>query len=579
MPVNCAEMKLHRFLAFLFLTALAGTCLAQTREIPASATANLNFKQFGLLAIQDNGRRKPIDTFAKETLIRITGRSTYTDKNGRKWSPNDFLLSVLLETHDWKSEPMVLLSYGKLREQLGLDKALRRFSFASLTGSAELQRITNEAHALKRAEKPIDRLQQEAIGVSDRLSLFAHVMDGSSFLVVPAPKNETDPWLVPDPTGMEPYYTEAQTAPALAALKKMMRAYAEGDGFNFSSGARELRENLRALSPSIYPTESKLRIEYFYNHFDGFYRAAWCYGIALVLLIAAHIRKRGGLLQYAGVAFAILGLLFHASAIVMRCLIAGRPPVTNMYESIIWVSFAVSFFGMIFFTRYRTPVYLLAALPVTLIALLLVHQMPIAMPSSIDPLVPVLRDNFWLTIHVLTITLSYAAFALAMGFGHILLFRYAWNPTGARADQPMHFWLYRVLQLGVLLLAAGTILGGVWANYSWGRFWGWDPKETWALIALLCYITTLHGRLAGWWTQFGLVVASVVCFLAVLMAWYGVNFVLGKGLHSYGFGIGGETYVATFVILDLLFVGFAIWRYRSSQTFVKSAVKEEIVAV
>src|SRR5439155_1698324 len=84
------------------------------------------------------------------------------------------------------------------------------------------------------------------------------------------------------------------------------------------------------------------------------------------------------------------------------------------------------------------------------------------------------------------------------------------------------FWHDRVLQLGVLLLAAGTILGGVWANYSWGRFWGWDPKETWALIALLCYLTALHGRLAGWWTEFGLVVASVICFLAVLMAWYGV---------------------------------------------------------
>jgi ABC-type transport system involved in cytochrome c biogenesis permease subunit len=252
-----------------------------------------------------------------------------------------------------------------------------------------------------------------------------------------------------------------------------------------------------------------------------------------------------------------------------------------MYESIIWVSFAVSCFGMIFFARYRTPVYLLASLPVTFVALLLVHQMPIAMPASIDPLVPVLRDNFWLTIHVLTITLSYAAFALAMGFGHILLFRYARHPRETRADAPMHFWLYRVLQLGVLLLAAGTILGGVWANYSWGRFWGWDPKETWALIALLCYITTLHGRLAGWWTEFGLVVASVVCFLAVLMAWYGVNFVLGKGLHSYGFGIGGETYVATFVIADLLFVGFAIWRYRSSrlQPVIPSDTRDPVAEV
>jgi len=402
------------------------------------------------------------------------------------------------------------------------------------------------------------------MSVSERLALFAHVMDGSAFLLVPAPEKTTDAWLVPPEFGR--YYDESKFASPQTQLQTVATAYAKGEGFQFSRAANQLRNELRGLSPKIYPEESQLRLEYFYNHWDGFYRAAWCYGIALVLLAIASMRGKGGVVKSIGVSVAILGLLFHASGIAMRCLIAGRPPVTNMYESIIWVSFAVLFFGMIFFARYRTPIYLLAALPVSLVALLLVHQMPVAMPSSIDPLVPVLRDNFWLTIHVLTITLSYAAFALAMGFGHILLFRYARNPVAARADQPMHFWLYRVLQLGVILLAAGTILGGVWANYSWGRFWGWDPKETWALIALLCYILTLHGRLAGWWTQFGLVVASVVCFLAVLMAWYGVNFVLGKGLHSYGFGLGGETYVVSFVVADLLFVAFAIWRYRGTKS-------------
>jgi cytochrome c-type biogenesis protein CcsB len=546
-------------LAFLIVAFTAEVGRAQQT---AADTSALDFKQFGLLAIQDNGRRKPIDTFAKETLIRITGRSRYTS-GGRKWSPNDFVLSALLETHDWKIEPMVLLSFGELKEKLGLDKTQRRFSFAQLTVLPELNRLANEAHELRRAEKPLDRLQQEVMSVSERLALFAHVMDGSAFLILPAAKNEMDAWVVP--TEFSRYYSDAQFAPIQIQLQTLATAYVQGDGFNFSRASNQLRENLRALSPSIYPQDRQLRLEYFYNHFDGFYRAIWSYGLAFLVLLIAHLRKHGGVLRKAGVAIAILGLLFHASGIAMRCMIAGRPPVTNMYESIIWVSFAVSFFGMIFFSRYRTPVYLLAALPVTLIALLLVHQMPIAMPSSIDPLVPVLRDNFWLTVHVLTITLSYAAFALAMGFGHILLFRYARDPSGARADAPMHFWLYRVLQLGVILLATGTILGGVWANYSWGRFWGWDPKETWALIALLCYILTLHGRLAGWWTQFGLVVASVVCFLAVLMAWYGVNFVLGKGLHSYGFGIGGETYVAAFVIADLLFVAFAIWRYRTSK--------------
>jgi cytochrome c-type biogenesis protein CcsB len=553
-----------------FLILILAAELSPAQE-PVADTRGLDFKQFGLLTIQDGGRRKPVDTFAKETLIRITGRSTYTDKAGRKWTPNDFVLSALLETHDWKSEPMVLVSLGKLKEQLRLDKTQGRFSFAQLTALSELNRLANEAHALRKAEKPLDRSQQEVMSVTERLALFAHVMDGSAFLIVPASKNETEAWVVPPEFSR--YYTDAQFAPIQIQLQTLATAYTNGDSFNFSRASNQLRENLHELSPSIYPRDRQLRLEYFYNHFDGFYRAIWFYGLGFLLLLVAHLRRASGeasgsrisALQLTGVAIAIFGLAFHASGIVMRCLIAGRPPVTNMYESIIWVSFAVSFFGMIFFTRYRTPVYLLAALPVTLVALLLVHQMPIAMPSSIDPLVPVLRDNFWLTIHVLTITLSYAAFALAMGFGHILLWRYARNPSAARADAPMHFWLYRVLQLGVLLLAAGTILGGVWANYSWGRFWGWDPKETWALIALLCYILTLHGRLAGWWTEFGLVVASVVCFLAVLMAWYGVNFVLGKGLHSYGFGIGGETYVATFVLLDLLFVGFAIWRYRMSK--------------
>jgi cytochrome c-type biogenesis protein CcsB len=550
--------------ALLFGTALFdATAQERNSPQPAADTSGLDFHQFGLLAIQDGGRRKPIDTFSRETLIRITGKSTYTDKAGRKWQSNDFIFSAALETHDWRIEPMVLVSLGQLKEKLGLDKTGRRFSFSQLVASPELQRLTNEAHALKRAEKTLDRVQQEALAVSDRLALLANVMNGNALLIIPAPKSETDAWAVPPEFSR--YYTEKQFGPVQIDLQTMATSYLQADGFNFSRAANRLREGLRALSPSVYPQERQLRLEYFYNHFEAFYRAIWFYGLAFLVLLIAHARGGGSVLRNVGVSIASLAVAFHASGIVMRCLIAGRPPVTNMYESVIWVSFAASAFAMIFYARYRALIYLVAALPATLLALLLVHQMPIAMPSNIDPLVPVLRDNFWLTVHVLTITLSYAAFLLAWAFGNVMFVLYSFQPVKTRENAALHFWLYRIMQLGVLLLAAGTILGGVWANYSWGRFWGWDPKETWALIALLCYLTTLHGRLAGWWTEFGLVVASVVCFLAVLMAWYGVNFVLGKGLHSYGFGIGGETYVAIGVVLDLLFVAFAIWRYRSSK--------------
>src|SRR5207253_7655675 len=143
-------------------------------------------------------------------------------------------------------------------------------------------------------------------------------------LIVPSAQRETDAWLAADPGAVVAYYNEPQLAPAFGELTKMMRAYTQADAFNFSIAARQLQDNLRALSPSIYPQKRQLRLEYFYNHFEGFYRAIWCYGIALVILIAAHLRRRGDALQTVGVGIALLGLTFQASGIVMRCLIASR---------------------------------------------------------------------------------------------------------------------------------------------------------------------------------------------------------------------------------------------------------------
>jgi hypothetical protein len=277
----------------LIFIAGATVLLGVTQIGAAADVPDLDFKQWGLLAIQDGGRRKPADTFAKEALIRITGRSAYTDKAGRTWRPNDFVLSALTETHDWKNEPMVLISLGQLVEQLGLDKTRKRFSFAQLTGSAELQRLATEAQALKRAEKPLTRVQQEALSVSDRLTLLSHVMDGSALLIVPAPTSETDPWV--DPSGWSKYYAEAQVTSLQTQLQTVANSYVQGDGFNLSRDTNQLRENLRALSPSIYPADGKLRLEYFYNHFEAFYRAIWCYGIAFVILLIAHLRRSGGL--------------------------------------------------------------------------------------------------------------------------------------------------------------------------------------------------------------------------------------------------------------------------------------------
>ena len=191
--------------------------------------------------------------------------------------------------------------------------------------------------------------------------------------------------------------------------------------------------------------------------------------------------------------------------------------------------------------------------------------------KQFSPLQPVLRDNFWLTIHVLTIVSSYAAGALAWGLGclslgYYLLGRYGAGTMGKRkppeACTALAGFIYKAMQVAVLLLAAGTILGGLWADVSWGRFWGWDPKEVWALVSLLAYIAILHGRYAGWIGTFGLAAGSVIGAAVIGMSWYGVNFLLGAGLHSYGFGQGGQTEFFAFLLLNFALLAAAAWRWK-----------------
>jgi ABC-type transport system involved in cytochrome c biogenesis permease subunit len=177
---------------------------------------------------------------------------------------------------------------------------------------------------------------------------------------------------------------------------------------------------------------------------------------------------------------------------------------------------------------------------------------------SIHPLVPVLRNNFWLTIHVLTVTISYAAFLVAMAIGNVGLFQEFRGKGNDAFRRTLSHYAYRAMQLGVILLTTGIVLGGVWADYSWGRFWGWDPKETWSLIADLGYLMVLHGRFTGWIKTFGTLMGAVLAFFGVVMAWYGVNFILASGLHSYGFSEGGAWAMGTFVAVQGAFA-LACW--------------------
>ena len=516
------------------------------------------------LVVQDSGRRKPIGTFGHELLVKISGRDPVGTSEGDTFDGSAFAFSQLFATRDWGNDPIILISYRPLVEKLGLDASRKRFSRKELAAATALTSLSQEAAVLRQAGEPVPKLNTEAQTVLGRLQLFDALGATTAFLLAPPPPGAPagSPWLSIDQ--LATVYRPEQAATILQDLRKLNVARRDGDNAAFTAAAQRLVDDLRALNPEVYPAADVVDRENFYNRLKPFDLAMWLLVPAALLLMAGARHGPRRWLLRGGVALSVASLGFILYGLFLRVLIAGRAPVTNMYESVVWVAMGTVMFGLIFYAVYRNRLMLLSALPVSFLCLLLVRSLPVAMPARLDPLVPVLRDNFWLTVHVLVITLSYAAFALTLGFAHVILWRYIRKPQATDSLRPLHEWLYRMMFVGLILLAIGTILGGVWANYSWGRFWGWDPKETWALIALLMYVVAIHGRMAGWWGDFGIAVAAVVNFAGIIMAWYGVNYVLGAGLHSYGFGVGGEGYVLVFLAAEAIFLGLAAIRHRQA---------------
>ncbi|MEA5470313.1 cytochrome c biogenesis protein [Spirulina sp. 06S082] len=566
---------------------LIGLCLGfLILAIPFSQFQSDPLDPLENIAIQLDGRKKPLDTVARETVAQIHGRTNYTPIDGQKLDYLQTYLSLWFNDRDWNKEPFILFSYRPLKEQVGLDPEQKYFSFQELLSST-IGNLILAAHQKEADNIELTRGDREAFTLENRLALMYNTVSNQALPLIPHPNDSQGTW--EGINTAETYYTSEQLQPVLRDYDTLKQTYRDRPN-NFTAlgnAAQTLRDDLTQLSPTVYPAANTLKRETSFYHLHPFGKAWKLYSLAFVLMLLVTLFPVFEFYWGAMGVFAS-GLGIHAYGFLDRMAIAGRPPVTNMYESVIWVGFGVAAIAFLFelFTLTRpekTPdslkpsafvphiptrtirakYYLLAAAPLSVVCLLLADSLPAILDPSITPLVPVLRDNFWLSIHVPTITLSYASFALALGLGHILLGHYFFAPEASERIRSLAKWNYGVLQVGVLLLTAGVILGGIWAHFSWGRFWGWDPKETWALIALMCYIIPLHGRLVGWLGDFGMAVTSVVSFNAVLMAWYGVNFVLGQGLHSYGFSTGGsELIVGSIVGVDLLFVLATAIKYK-----------------
>lgn len=568
-----------------------------------SAADSRNWDQWRSLPVQQGGRQKPLDTVGWESLRMIANRAKLMDpETSERLDPTAAYLSMafdwqgwehpdkshlelvkdwrplyfhLHQADKWDRTPLLRVDFRPLRHALGLGDnqsyvAPQELAVARVKDDRHHREVpfstwADDLLTLEEANEELSEVERKGLELANRFWSYQNHRMGRGIEILPIKDSDDQSWMslaqfvlmtfddFSDPTG--------DLRRAQESFGKARQSFRAKDSTGFNQHSSQFIALVEKLGndAGIYPSRIGIQVEVAYNKWSPF-RFGWilmllsALGMFLYWGFGSKKCYRAGVVAYAGALIAVI------IGFAMRITISGRPPVTNMYESVLYVGTGVAVFGLVFEWIYPRRYIISAAASVAAVALILADNCPLILDPSLRPLEPVLRSNFWLITHVMTITLSYAALALALGIANITLGHYLFRSGNLQAIGALSRFTYKAIQVGVLLLSAGVILGGVWADYSWGRFWGWDPKEVWALIALLGYLSVLHARFAGWVGHRGLAALSVACFSLVVMAWYGVNFVLGAGLHSYGFGGGGTAYVYSGVALQLIYVAIALLR-------------------
>lgn len=315
-----------------------------------------------------------------------------------------------------------------------------------------------------------------------------------------------------------------------------------------------LTKNSYSLSKSTkmhFPTIGQLKAEVLYYKWPLINYAILGYLGAVILFLLNEGFRQSFLKKSAWILFGA-AFCIHSIVLVLRIYILQRPPVSGMAETVIYVPWISTILSAFLSYRFKTTLPVIAGSALAACLLTILQWTFTAEP--LDNVQAVLNSQFWLTVHVLMIVASYGALILAGLLGHIYLINRLMHKHSPKILEA----LVQCLYVGIALLIPGTILGGVWAAQSWGRFWDWDPKESWAFISSCVYLLIIHAYRFKKIEGLGLSIGSIAGLLSISFTWYGVNYILGTGLHSYGFGSGGEWIYYTYVFLELAFIALCL---------------------
>ena len=358
--------------------------------------------------------------------------------------------------------------------------------------------------------------------------------------------------------GLKVSMKSGQIHPAALQYAKLSTAYRNGDSAAFNTAVQGYQG---WLAQQGFATETrKGSEEAFFNHYEPFYKSMAVYVVALLLACSYWLNWNPTLRS---TAFYLLGLAFvvHTSGLIFRMYLEGRPPVTNLYSSAIFVGWGAVGLGWILERIYKDAVGIVVACAVGFSTLIIAHHLSLS-GDTMEMMRAVLDTNFWLATHVVVITLGYASTFVAGFLAIIYIVRgFLTNSLGSDTAKSLSRMAYGILCFSTLFSFVGTILGGIWADQSWGRFWGWDPKENGALMIVLWCAIVLHARWSGMIRERGLMVLSVAGNIVTAFSWFGVN-MLGIGLHSYGFMDSAFKWLMAFNATQLIIIAMGMMPLR-----------------
>jgi ABC-type transport system involved in cytochrome c biogenesis permease subunit len=375
------------------------------------------------------------------------------------------------------------------------------------------------------------------------------------FNVVPTAVAGKEGWLSPQDAINEEFHNEA-VREEIGLLRDLVVHYWNGDQMPFDFAVRSFMSAVgKRISPMQKKAVDKLPLELFYSKADLFLWAKIFYGLAFSIFLLSFFVP-GPLMRKIALGTVVVGFLPHLLALILRIIIMARPPVSNLYETFIFVSLITVILGVILEMVHRRWVGILVASVGGLVFLLIAAKFA-AEGDTLQMLVAVLNSNFWLGTHVISITIGYAACCVAGLIGHFYILQCIKSPGDKALLDSTHRNLVGALGFGLMMAFLGTTLGGIWADQSWGRFWGWDPKENGALLIVLWCAIIFHAKVGRFVGPLGFAVGSSLGIIVVMWAWFGVN-LLSIGLHSYGFMSGVSTGLLLYVICEIVFLSISV---------------------